>query len=107
MAKPSAAKLNNPAISRWLKEVPGWAAKEKRSAITKSYTLPSFRASLAFVQLVGEMAEAHDHHPDIDVRYRKVTLTLSTHSAGGLTEKDFALAIDVDGGDPAKQKWGT
>jgi 4a-hydroxytetrahydrobiopterin dehydratase len=107
MAKPSRDKLKNPAISRWLKEVPGWKATDGRSAIARTYVLPSFRASLAFVQLVGEVAEAHDHHPDIDVRYRKVTLTLSTHSAGGLTEKDFALAIDVDGGDPSKVKWAS
>lgn len=105
MSKPSRDKLKNPAISEWLKTVPGWKAKDRRSSITRSYRLPNFRSSLAFVQLVGEMAEAHDHHPDIDIRYRNVTLVLSTHSAGGLTEKDFALAIDIDGGDPAKQRW--
>ena len=49
---------------------------------------------LAWVLLVSNnaLAEAHDHHPDVDIRYNKVTLALSTHSAGGLTEKDFALA---------------
>lgn len=95
--KPSGEKLKNPAISQQLKRVPGWKAQDRRSSITKSYKLPSFRAALAFVQFVGELAEAHDHHPDIDIRYSRVVLTLSTHSAGGLTEKDFALARVVDG----------
>ena len=51
---------------------------------------------VAFVAFVGELAESLDHHPDIDVRYNKVTLSLSTHSAGGLTDKDFELADLVD-----------
>ncbi len=63
----------------------------------RTYKFPSFRASLAFVAFVGEIAEARDHHPDIDIRYSKVKLTLSTHSAGGLTEKDFDLAGLIDG----------
>ena len=93
--KPSGEKLNNSAIGQQLQTVPGWKAQSRRSSITRTYTLPSFRSALAFVQFVGELAEAHDHHPDIDIRYSRVTLTLSTHSAGGLTEKDFALARDV------------
>ena len=52
--------------------------------------------ALAFVAYVGELAEAQGHHPDIDIRYNKVTLTLSTHEAGGLSEKDFALAKLID-----------
>ncbi len=96
VARPSGERLKNPAISRWLKTVPGWKAQDRRSSITRTYVLPGFRSALAFVQFVGELAEAHDHHPDIDIRYKKVTLNLSTHSAGGLTEKDFALAREVD-----------
>jgi 4a-hydroxytetrahydrobiopterin dehydratase len=56
-----------------------------------------FAGALAFVNRVGALAEAADHHPDIDIRWNKVTLRLSTHSAGGLTELDLALAAQIDG----------
>lgn len=56
-----------------------------------------FAAALAFVNAVGELAEARDHHPDIDIRWNTVTLRLSTHSAGGITERDLELAAAVDG----------
>jgi len=58
--------------------------------------LPSFPAALMFVSAVGQLAERADHHPDILITYRKVTLTLSTHSAAGLTEKDFGLAAQIN-----------
>ncbi len=64
--------------------------------ITRTFTLPSFPAALAFASAVGHLAERADHHPDILIQYRKVTLTLSTHSAGGLTEKDFDLAAEIN-----------
>ena len=64
--------------------------------ITCTFTLPSFPAALAFASAVGHLAERADHHPDILIKYRKVTLTLSTHSAGGLTEKDFDLANEIN-----------
>ena len=72
--------------------MPNWKGKDRRKAIQRTFTQPDFRAALAFVAYVGELAECHNHHPDIDIRYNKVTLTLSTHSAGGLTTKDFELA---------------
>lgn len=85
-------------ISAELETVPGWKGKDRRRAIQRTFTLPSFPAAMAFVQFAGEVAEAMDHHPDIDVRYRKVTLTLSTHSVGGkLTKKDFEFARAIDG----------
>ena len=62
----------------------------------RTYKFPNFRSSLAFVAYVDELAEAQDHHPDIDIRYIKVTPTLSTHEVGGLSEKDFALAKLID-----------
>jgi 4a-hydroxytetrahydrobiopterin dehydratase len=58
--------------------------------------LADFKAALAFVNAVGAAAEAVDHHPDIDIRWNTVTLTLSTHSAGGLTVLDLALAAAID-----------
>lgn len=56
-----------------------------------------FAGALAVVNAVGELAEAADHHPDIDIRWNTVTLRLTTHSAGGLTAKDLALAAEIDG----------
>lgn len=73
---------------------PGWQIDG--GEIARTFTLPSFTAALVFASAVGQLAERADHHPDILIRYRKVTLTLSTHSAGGLTEKDFSLAREID-----------
>ena len=64
--------------------------------IEKKFHFPDFGASMAFVNKVAERAEAADHHPDIEIKYNEVELTLSTHSEGGLTEKDFALAKQID-----------
>ena len=66
------------------------------SEITRTFTLPSFPAALAFASAVGHLAERADHHPEILIQYRKVKLTLSTHSAGGLTEQDFDLATEIN-----------
>lgn len=74
--------------------VPGWELKG--GAIVKLYKFKDFLEALAFVNRVGALAEEADHHPDIDLRYNKVTLKLVTHSAGGLTDKDFALARAID-----------
>ena len=88
-----AARLSNAQVQEELLKIPGWELKE--GEITRLYKLPDFKAALAFVNRVGELAEAADHHPDIDIRYSKVRLTLSTHSAGGLTSKDFSLAAQL------------
>ena len=66
------------------------------NAIRKQYTLDGFPAAIAFVTRLAFTAEAADHHPDILINYKRVTLTFSTHSEGGLTEKDFAGARAVD-----------
>ncbi len=87
-------RLSESEINVQLAKMDGWA--RQGDEIFKTYTLTSFPAALAFVSTVGHLAEAADHHPDILVKYKKVTLTLSTHSAGGLTEKDFALANQID-----------
>lgn len=90
-----ADKLTESQIKEELAKAQSWA--RQGDEISKTYSLTSFPAALAFVSTVGHLAEAADHHPDILVQYKKVTLTLSTHSAGGLTEKDFALAAQIDG----------
>lgn len=74
----------------------GWTLEETGDSIHRVYRFPTFRAAIAFVAFVAELAEAADHHPDIDIRYDKVVLRLSTHSAGRLTEKDFDLAARID-----------
>ena len=73
----------------------GWELAGK-GAISKQYTWPSFLEAMKFVNQVAGLAEQADHHPDILISYRKVSLTLSTHSEGGLTEKDFELAGTID-----------
>ena len=65
-------------------------------AIRRRYKCGSFKESIAFVNKVAELAERADHHPDILIEYDKVTLTLSSHDAGGLTERDFSLARSID-----------
>lgn len=81
-------------IRKELGTLAGWERKE--GAITKRYKFADFKEALGFVNRVAQLAEEADHHPDILIRYRKVELTLSTHSAGGLTEKDFVLARKID-----------
>jgi 4a-hydroxytetrahydrobiopterin dehydratase len=64
--------------------------------LTTTVTLRDFAAALAFVNAVGADAEAANHHPDIDIRWNKVHLVLTTHDAGGLTVLDLALAVAID-----------
>lgn len=88
-----------PALSRvdaerWMQTVDGWSLDG--DTIRKTFTFPDFVAAVAFVNRLAPEAEATDHHPDILVQYKRVTLTYSTHSAGGLTLKDFAGAAMAD-----------
>jgi 4a-hydroxytetrahydrobiopterin dehydratase len=83
-------------IQKLLTGQPGWEHDHVLSAIRRTYRFPSFVAAIRFVDYVAQLAEEADHHPDIDIRYDKVTLTLSTHSAGGITQKDFSLAQQID-----------
>jgi 4a-hydroxytetrahydrobiopterin dehydratase len=77
-----------------LAEVPGWDLGDK--TLVRKLSLPSFRDAVAFVVKLAFVAEAADHHPDILINYRRVTLTLWTHTEGGITEKDFALAQQIN-----------
>jgi 4a-hydroxytetrahydrobiopterin dehydratase len=74
----------------------GIAWERRGQELTTTVELGDFAGALAFVNAVGAAAEAANHHPDIDIRWNKVTLTLSTHSAGGLTVLDLALAAVID-----------
>ncbi len=88
------ARLTDDDITRRLSQVPGWTRDGDR--ISREFTLPTFPDAVAFIVRVGFAAEAADHHPDIVVHYRRVTLVYWTHSEGGLTEKDFAGAATAD-----------
>ena len=87
-------KLNTEKIKTALATVPDW--KKKGLAIARTYQFKDFPAAIKFVNAVAKLAEQAWHHPDIDIRWNKVTLTLTTHDAGGLTKKDFALAGKFD-----------
>lgn len=86
--------LTKEQIERALAEVREWS--EVNDSIQRTYLFKDFGQAMAFVNKVAALADAADHHPDILVRYNKVTLTLSTHSAGGITQKDFDLARRCD-----------
>jgi 4a-hydroxytetrahydrobiopterin dehydratase len=86
--------LSSEEIARRLAALDGWLLKGK--TIEKKCRFADFREAIAFVNRVADLAEVEDHHPDILVHYREVTLVLWTHAAGGLTERDFKLAADID-----------
>ena len=77
-------------ISRSLSSIPGWAKRAR--TIHRTFVFRGFLDAIDFVNRVAMKAEKADHHPDIDIRWNKVTLTLTTHSEGGLTRKDFSMA---------------
>ena len=88
------APLSRAEIDQQLKTINGWTLEG--DAIRKQYTFADFPEAIAFVNRLAPEAEAVDHHPDILINYKRVTLTYSTHSEGGLTTKDFAGAATAD-----------
>ncbi len=82
--------LTGPKLSARLTALPDWQVEN--GELVRTFAFKDFPAALGFVNRVGERAEKAGHHPDIDIRYNRVRLALVTHDAGGLTEKDFALA---------------
>ncbi|MBF6600418.1 MAG: 4a-hydroxytetrahydrobiopterin dehydratase [Dehalococcoidia bacterium] len=88
------ATLTTDEVDARLGEHGGWA--RRGDEISKQYRFDDFRRAMAFVNRVADEANALDHHPDITIQYNRVTMMLSTHSEGGVTEKDFALATKID-----------
>lgn len=86
--------LSNAELKAALAALPAWSRSGR--AITRTFEFPDFPAAIAFVNRVGTEAEKAWHHPDIDIRWNKVTLALTTHDAGGLTAKDLELAARFD-----------
>jgi 4a-hydroxytetrahydrobiopterin dehydratase len=89
-----ADRLSDIAIQRELGSLQGWS--RRGDVITKTFQFRNFMAGINFVTAVAKAADAADHHPDIDIRYTKITCSLSTHSAGGITQKDLDLAKQIE-----------
>lgn len=87
-------KLSDLEIQRALGGLNGWS--RRGDALTKTFTFATFAEGIAFVDRVARLADAKQHHPDIDIRYTKITFVLSTHDAGGITEKDLELASAIE-----------
>ena len=87
-------KLTSTEITQSLKRVPRWRKTDR--IIRRTYEFKDFVAAMKFVNAVARAAEKAWHHPDIDIRWNKVTLALTTHDQGGLTNKDFELAARFD-----------
>ena len=77
-----------------LSSLPGWELRE--GALVKQFSLPSFPAAIAFVNHLAALAEEANHHPDLDIRYDKVQVSLVTHSAGGITQNDLDMARRIE-----------
>jgi 4a-hydroxytetrahydrobiopterin dehydratase len=88
------AKLSGSDAQQRMKRLNGWSLDG--DAVRKQFTFANFVEAIAFVNRLVPIAEAADHHPDILISYKRVTLTYSTHSEGGLTEKDFEGAAAAD-----------
>jgi 4a-hydroxytetrahydrobiopterin dehydratase len=86
--------LSDIEIQRALGSLPGWS--RKGGVITKTYVAPNFPAGIRLVGRIADAAEAVQHHPDIDIRYTRITVALSTHDSGGLTQKDVDLALTIE-----------
>jgi len=86
--------LNNQDIKEWLKKLPEWDLEKKH--IERVFEFDDFTQAMDFVNSVAEIAEEDDHHPNIDIRYNKVRIELSTHSEGGLTDLDFEVAEKIE-----------
>ena len=87
-------RLSDLEIQRALGTLPGWARRGE--VLVKTFTWRTFAEGIEFVQRVARAADAANHHPDIDIRYTKVTCSLSTHDAGGITSADLALAATIE-----------
>ena len=85
--------LSGEALETALREVPGWHVEDGQ--LTRLLRFGSFREAIAFVNRVAELAEGLGHHPDMDIRYSRLRIAVTTHDAGGLSELDFRLARRV------------
>src|SRR5262245_29558776 len=96
MARQESARLTGEARTAALKSLKGWSEVEGRDAIARTFTFRDFNEAFGFMARVALVAEKNDHHPEWFNVYKKVEVTLSTHDAGGVTEKDIMLAKAMD-----------
>jgi len=88
--------LDSAERSKALEELSGWADLSDRDAISRSFKFKNFNAAFGFMTCIALKAEKMDHHPEWDNVYNRVNITLTTHSAGGVTELDIELAAHID-----------
>ena len=86
--------LDSGEIKSWLKKLPEWEVEKKH--VERTFEFDDFSQAIDFVNSVAEIAEEEEHHPDLDIRFSKVRVLLSSHDKGGLTERDFELAEKID-----------
>ena len=91
------AKLDEAARARLAEALPGWALVEGRDAIRRGFRFRDFNEAWGFMARVALLAEAQDHHPEWSNAYNRVEVVLTTHDAGGLSERDLRLARAIDG----------
>lgn len=89
-------KLNHTQIELGMSQLNSWSFDAKQDCIFKEWNLESFKTAMTIVARIGELAERHDHHPEILSMYTKLRIRLFTHDVGGLTSKDFCLAKAID-----------
>lgn len=94
MSQNANSRLSDIGIQRELGNLPGWS--RRGDTLTKTYKFRTFPEAIEFVRRIADAAEAMNHHPDIDIRYTKITCVLSTHDAGGITQKDITLAGEIE-----------
>lgn len=87
-------RLSEADLAKELASLPGWSVSD--GMMRKKFAHPSFPEAVVFVNAVAQLAEVANHHPDVDIRYSDITLSLVTHDAGGITDKDVALARQVE-----------
>lgn len=83
-------------VEKFNGEVPVWNVNEEATQIYRTFSFRDFATAMVFVNAVASLAEDEGHHPDLQINYSKVTLTLWTHAIGGLSENDFILAAKID-----------
>ena len=93
------AKLTDDEVRTALGDLPEW--RREGDEIVRVYELPTFPEAIAFVVKIADLAETANHHPDLDIRYTKVRVALTSHDTGGLTRRDVDLAKQIDGVAPA------
>ena len=90
------SKLNESEVSEMLAESPEWQLDGDTGAMVRNLEFPTFADAIAFINRIAPIADEHDHHPDIDIRYRRLRVALMSHDVGGLTNRDRRMARLID-----------